>query len=336
MNNDADAMPSMSEAELVRVLGFYALGEINALCRVERGHVNENWTVETDRGCYFLKRRAPNLRRPHVIRAQHALVGGLDQAGFPVPALVPTIGDETLLVLDDECYEVQEYVQGTLCDHRRPAHLRAAAATLGRYHDLVEGLAPAALHQGNLYSPAFLRANLADLTQAWGLDRDPALAPIVQQLTVHADTLRDRFRGHGTLPHLVIHGDYYAENLLFDGDRLVGVVDWDKARWQPRVVELAEALIYFASPRPGHLKHLVYPGVLEPEPFAYFLQAYARIVTLNQDEWHVLPDYIRCIWLQISLQRLLERDPRPGWRQAREALREVLELASVRIDEYTN
>jgi FMN phosphatase YigB (HAD superfamily) len=37
-----------------------------------------------------------------------------------------------------------------------------------------------------------------------------------------------------------------------------------------------------------------------------------------------LPDYIRCIWLSVSLQRLLEKDPHPT--DALESLREVLSL----------
>lgn len=41
-------------------------------------------------------------------------------------------------------------------------------------------------------------------------------------------------------------------------------------------------------------------------------------------EEHTLPDYVQCIWLQISLQRLLERGPRLA--EALDALQEVLAL----------
>jgi homoserine kinase type II len=189
----------------------------------------------------------------------------------------------------------------------------------------VTSFAPQALQNlGELYSPAILRANLAALIEAWELDRDPDLVQTARQLEAHADDLTARFASHGTLPHLVIHGDYYADNLLFQENRIVGVVDYDKARWQPRVVELAEALIYFASPRPGHLTHLVYPGFLEWEPFGRFLRHYASVVTPDEDEIRALPNYVRCIWLQVSLQRLSEKECRPA--EAPEALREVLML----------
>ncbi|MGA9350112.1 MAG: phosphotransferase [Anaerolineae bacterium] len=313
------------EHELARVLSYYDLGELRTTRRIERGFVNDNWVVETGRGRYFLKRRHPDLRRPDLIRVQHDLVEWLRQAGFPAPTIVPTVSGETFLVLDGEFYEIHEYIEGQPYDHDRPAHFDEAALTLGRYHTRVKGFAPQALRNlGELYSPTILSGNLTKLTEAWGLDHDPSLAQIVGQLEVHALDLAARFAGHGALPHLVIHGDYYAGNLLFDGDCIVGVVDYDKARWQPRVVELAEALIYFASPRPGHLKHLVYPGFLDWEPFTRFLHSYACVIVPDENEVRALADYVRCIWLSISLQRLLEKGPRPA--EALEALREVLAL----------
>lgn len=313
------------EDELQRVLRCYELGELRVARRAECGFVNENWVVETNRKRYFLRRRHPHLRNPGVIRAQHALINRLRQAGFPAPTIVPTASGGTLLMLDDEFYEIHEYIEGTPYDHTSPAHFQEAALTLGLYHTHVQGFAPRALRDlGELYSPAILNTNLTNLTEAWRLERDRDLAQVARQLESHAADLATRFSGHGTLPHLVIHGDYYADNLLFEDDRIVGVVDYDKARWQPRVVELAEVLIYFASLRPGHLKHLVYPGFLEWEPFARFLHHYTHAITLDENEIRALPDYIRCIWLSISLQRLLEKGPRPA--QAPAALREVLAL----------
>jgi homoserine kinase type II len=327
MSGSEEESPVVTEAVLARVLGCYHLGDLTAAWRSERGFVNDNWIVETTHGRYFLKRRHPSLCQPDMIRAQHALITWLRQGGFPAPALEPTVEGETLLLLDGQCYDVQVYIEGAPYDHDRPAHLEEAAVTLGRYHTLVEGFAPAALcGLGDLYHPTILSANLASLAQAWEVDRDADLSPIVSELAAHAADLATRFARHGTLPQLVIHGDYYAGNLLFDGERVVGVLDYDKACWQPRVVELAEALIYFASPRPGRLKHLVYPGVLNWEPFTRFLHAHARHVTPNEQEARALPDLIWCIWLQISLQRLLEQGPRPAW--ALDALREALALGN--------
>jgi homoserine kinase type II len=238
---------------------------------------------------------------------------------------MPSRQGDTFVELDGQFYELHAYIEGQPYDPQRRGHLAAAGAMLASYHAAVTGFAPEGLHRsGTLYSPAFLEEALARLVEAWRLGRDSELAHALGELRGHALDLDGRFSSHAPSHQLVIHGDYYADNLLFDGDRIVGVVDYDKACWQPRVVELAEALVYFASSRPGHLNRLVYPGFLEWQPFTLFLQSYARVVVPDRAELEVLPDYVRAIWLSMSLVRLLERGPRPSW--AAEALCELASL----------
>jgi len=317
------------EGELARVLGRYGLGGLRSVQRIERGFTDDNWLVGTEQGRYFLKRRHPRRRQSEErVRAQHDLIQHLRRAGFPAPILVPAPSGETFLNLDGELYEMAEVIAGQPYDPDRPEHLASAARGLGHYHTCVEGFAPRVLRvQGALYGPEVSRTILTRLSEAWQLDRAPDLATIGQQLVTQVSDLAVCFARHGPLSCLVIHGDYYGGNLLFDGDRIVGVVDYDKISWQPRVTEVAEALIYFASPRPGHLQHVVYPGFLEWDPFERFLQSYARVISLSCNELQALPDYIWCIWFSVSLRRLLEKHPqRPA--DALEALGEVLALAN--------
>jgi Ser/Thr protein kinase RdoA (MazF antagonist) len=91
---------------------------------------------------------------------------------------------------------------------------------------------------------------------------------------------------------------------LFDGDRIVGVVDYDKTSWQPRLAELAEGLVYFASARPGHLEHLVYPGFLRWDLFGCFLRGYATAARVSKSEIQALPDTISRLWFSVSIKRL--------------------------------
>jgi homoserine kinase type II len=342
--------------DLIRkVSGHYDLGELRTAQRVGRGFVNENWILETTSGRYFLKRRHPDLRNPTIVCAQHALNKHLRQSGFPAPAILPSKSGETLLVLNSEYFEIQEYIEGSPYQDTNEAHFQAAALTLGFYHACIHGFTPHPhCDLGALYSPPIVDDNLTSLTDLLELERDPALIPVLQQLESHAADLALHFSKHHELPCLFIHGDYHVGNLLFQGDRIVGVVDYDKACWQPRVVELAEALIHFAAPCPGHFKHLVYPGFLDWDKFATFLRYYSygvgldeedpirlawipqldtgkeRVVSckdifLSEKEACALPDYIRCIWLSVSLKRLMEKESKPA--AVSEELRELLDLA---------
>lgn len=343
------------ENEIKRVLHKYDLGQLKGARQIERGFVNKNWTIETTHGRYFLKCRHPELRNPDLILTQRALISHLRHLGFPVPKILKGISGDTFVLLDGEFYEIQEFIEGSSYQHNRLAHLQEAAAKLGNYHACVQGFKPVALQDtGSLYNPAVLTARLTDLKNSYALKQDLLIQQIVQELESHAGDLATRFDKHGGLPYLFIHGDYHAGNLIFERNHIIGVVDYDKARWQPRVVEVAEALIYFASPRPGHLKHLVYPGFLEWEKFTRFLGYYAQglgfdkgpvpavnlplldsearktiateDIILKKKEVLALPDYIRCIWLSIALQNIREKKYRST--EAAEALKEVLALSN--------
>jgi Ser/Thr protein kinase RdoA (MazF antagonist) len=316
-------------AELEQVLCFYALGEVRNLRRAEGGFVDDNWIVESGSGRYFLKRRHPRRHQSeHLIRAQHELMAWLRQQGFPAPCIVPTIRGDTFLQLAGQVYEVTRYIEGVTYKRDRSDHLDAAARVLGRYHQCVKGFAPEAfLERDVLYDPVGAHWALDQLCRAWEVDQDPALAQVARRLRARVDDLAVRFARHGELCHLVIHGDYHGGNLLYCGDQIVGVVDYDKANWQPRVAEVAEALIYFAAPRTDQMVHLVYPGLLNRERFARFLRNYATAVDLEPDEAQVVPDYVGCIWLTMSLRRLWEREQnRPAG--AVQALHEALALGT--------
>jgi Ser/Thr protein kinase RdoA (MazF antagonist) len=314
---------------LSHVLGFYRLGSLQAARRLEQGFVDDNWIVETDRGRFFVKRRHPRRRQSdHLIRAQHELMQFLRRGGFPAPVIVPTAGGERFLLVDGEVYEIAECIEGAPYDPDRPQHLVAAGETLGQYHTLVKGLVlPVLRGRAELYRPANARTELERLREAWQIEHDPGLLEAAREIEAQIEALAARFAEHTVLPRWTIHGDYHGGNLLFQGDRIVGVVDYDKINWQPRITEVVEALIYFSSPRPGHLRYLVYPGFLERRPFARFLQGYARTAGLDEDEIQALPDYVWCIWLSMSLYRLWQRQPHrpPG---APEALQEVLALGA--------
>jgi Ser/Thr protein kinase RdoA (MazF antagonist) len=102
-------------------------------------------------------------------------------------------------------------------------------------------------------------------------------------------------------------------------------VDYDLAQWSARVLELAEALIYFARERKRRFKHVVYPGVLDLGLMERFLEDYAQVVDLTAAEVRALPHFIRTIWLCASLDPPLHAHLKAE--EAPQAVPEVLALA---------
>ena len=312
--------------EIEQVLREYRVGECQAYQRVESGYVNDTWLIQTTTGRYLLKQRHPDLLNHELIVAQHALIGYLFSLGFPAPQLVPTRSQETYLCLAESVYELQVYIAGALCNRNQPTQAIAAARALGQYHRLVRGFDHPAFHRAHpCYDYRRVDAVLKQLRQTGDIPLTGTSHEILTRLEIHARQLAASLDRLDRLPHLVVHGDYYAENIIFQGKKVAGIVDYDQANWCARVQEVAEAMIYFAQERNARFRHIVYSGTLDLDAARSFLTAYVETVHLSDAEVRALPHLIRLIWVCAALSPPLR--PRLRLDKDRKALCEVLDLA---------
>jgi Ser/Thr protein kinase RdoA (MazF antagonist) len=161
---------------------------------------------------------------------------------------------------------------------------------------------PLLRRRGWLYGPAIMEQLVRHLEGRWRGLEDWWAA-----LRERAAAIGEVHPQHADLTSLVIHGDYYADNLLFDGQRIVALLDYDNAAHQSRIVEVAEALIYFANRPDGRLSVGVYDGVMDLEKVARFVAAYNAVWPLTPAERAALPATAGAIWLTVSLRRLDEQ-----------------------------
>jgi Ser/Thr protein kinase RdoA (MazF antagonist) len=198
---------------------------------------------------------------------------------------------------------------------------------LGFYHIAVQGFDHHALHRTTeRYGFAALSQIVKNLLAEWPPSVTSGLENLVRDLEEQTQDLEARYPEFGQLPNLVIHGDYHGDNLVFQEDHLVGVVDYDLAHWSPRAMEVAEAIIAFCTDPGLGLKHIVYPGALDLDVANRFMTAYLQQVPLAEVEIRALPDMIRTIWLCAALDPPLE--PPLSREAAPQALPEILALAN--------
>jgi Ser/Thr protein kinase RdoA (MazF antagonist) len=162
------------------------------------------------------------------------------------------------------------------------------------------------------------------LSFEWSRKVSPKVERLFRFLEGHVADLEAHLWDLENLPELVIHGDYYGENLIMQGAKVVAVIDFDQAHWCPRALEVAEALIYFAVEH-ARLEQIVYSGALDLGVAESFMEAYGQVARLTDAELEALPHFVRLIWMCAALDPPLL--PRMRARDARRALPEVLYLA---------
>ena len=294
----------------------FALG---AWRRVEplAGGKSQHHLVDTDRGRFVL-RRSYRAKEADGIRFEHELVAHLRAGGFPAPELVPTVTGDACAEIDGRLWRVSVFVPGRAADGGNPAHVDAVAGALARYHDLVESFVPSVPAPDVALVPAALRERIdavVALRAAGPPDgTPPALVASIAGTLAEADAAAARLGElYATLARLVVHAGCRRGSTLFDGDRLVCVLDFDSAHLEVRALDVAVAVFDFAKVY-GDPAGADYKVHVDPSVAARFLDAYSASATrpLGAEEHEAVRLLIVAKRLKRALgryRRLFEAEP---------------------------
>jgi homoserine kinase type II len=247
----------IDEATLVRELERrYDLGRWRSWRRTEFGMSNASYFVATDGGQVVL-RRSSLIKTLPAARFEAALIRHLADAGYPAPPVVPARDGDVVVEVDGHIHMVTRLLPGAPYDKAGDTQLGAAARGLGRYHALVRDLpTDLSAHDSSSLLGLSRRCGLR-LARVWHLveplldaSRAATLRSDLDYLVDEVGRLDPTFEPiQSGLTHLIVHGSYGRTALLFTGQDLTGVVDYDRAVHDFLVLDLAYALKSFARPR---------------------------------------------------------------------------------------
>lgn len=244
-----------SPSELAVVLSRYDLGVIESAKEFARGsRRSPKLLLETEKGRFLLKRRAHGRDEPLRVAFTHSLIEHVRKRGFPTPAVVPTRGGQsTVLRIEGNVYECFEFVEGERYDDslEQTTH---AGATLAGYHAAVAGFhADWTPPHASYHDAAMVRTGLNTIpTTTAGHDsvvgHEAELLETTQKLyeLYEEAAAQVEAEGFASWPSTIIHGDWHPGNLLFFGQRVVAVLDFDAARFLPPVIDVAYGLLQFS------------------------------------------------------------------------------------------
>ena len=228
--------------------------------------------------------------------------------GVPVATLLPTVLGEESFVWQGRKLSLQRVMGDRTCDISNEAHVAEFARTLGRLHQATSRYEVA----GTNWSIVTMSEDYLNSVRCY-ISSKPSSSEGLMKLTDTADKLtaglssvKDKMRAGGwdELPLIPVHGDYHHHNVRFSGDDLVAVVDFDQARSEPRLYDIAYAL--------GHLFGTYWPSdgsgfsfwtssrSMSESQFAFWMTQYLETgPSLSNREWHLLPLACAAVWPRI-------------------------------------
>lgn len=262
MNVDAEGRSLFAADELAIVLSHYRIGLIDTVKQFKRGSRKApKLVIRSDRGMFLLKRRAHGRDDPFKVAFTHGVQLRLAEQGFPLPRLIGTRRDNNSMVqYQGSVYELFEFVRGSDYDKSVEA-TRDAGATLARFHGLLADYKP---HyeppRGTYHAASVVFSSIASLPEA--LQRPENGIKTVTESQAHelSKELEASYRaaandvdalGLREWPVQIGHSDWHPGNMLFDGSRVVAVIDYDSARLLPRVIDVGNGALQFSILRNG-------------------------------------------------------------------------------------
>lgn len=173
------------------------------------------------------------------LAALAGLTAWLDRKGLPVSAPVAALDGSLQVEADGVLLSLQREVVGELLDTTDADQIRAAGAVLARLHDALA-----------VYPDT---GRIPDLV-------DPSI-PLAVQITGWLDSCSEHLpaAAREALSRLVadappdpqstqlVHGDFRSANVLCAGSNVAAVIDFEEARLDHRVVELARSAVMLGT-----------------------------------------------------------------------------------------
>ena len=225
--------------------GAFDLGRWSGVTRLKGGVLNELYRLQTSCGKYVLK---VNRVRQSQTALEHlaSFLSYLEKRGMTVDGIVPTVQGHAVFRNRGLFITVHRYIPGTV--YHSPLALTGIQQTrlmafLATYHAAVDGyqvtpdLVASEENLPIVYSedPNRLRGRLHAL-EIFASDLETTVNRGIDRLWEFGAS-----ESYKRLKRVANHGDYRSCNVVFDGNDVRGLLDWDLLSYGPRLLDVVVA-----------------------------------------------------------------------------------------------
>ena len=276
--------------ELSVWLKRYAIGALVDLQGIAAGIENTNYFVTTSHGRFVLTlfERLAAAELPFYLN----LMAHLARHGIPCPAPIADRSDKYLGTLNGKPATIVTCLPGAPLTSPGARHCERVGAMLGDMHLAGRGYAG---RLENPRGPRWWREAAREVMPFLDAARRALLASELDYQGQHRDL---------DLPRGPVHADLFRDNVLFDGERIGGVIDFYFAGVDTLLFDVAVTVNDWCVDQAGEI---------DDERASALLAAYRRVREFNGPELDAWPVMLRAAALRFWLSRLYDFYlPRPG------------------------
>jgi homoserine kinase type II len=254
---------TLIDDDVDQILRAFGAPPVVAHAPIAVGTINTNVRVDTAQGRLFL--RVNEGKSLDDVQREAAIVSYLAQRGVPTPAPMLATDGQPFARWQGQLVSLFPWLPGRTLTRAEltPSHARAVGGALAAMH--LAGADYADRRPGR-YEPPEIDRRLATIAASGRADLNDAVAILGPEL---AALKRER---RADLPSGLVHGDLFIDNVMYEGQALSALIDFEQAAWGRLAYDLAVTVLAFGYGRDDFRPEVVaalfagYTAVRSPLP----------------------------------------------------------------------
>jgi homoserine kinase type II len=282
----------LDAAELADIADAFELGALRGARPLDAGTINTNVAVDTERGAWFVRVNEGKSEADVAWEAQ--LIAALAAGGVQTPPPLAARDGRRYAPLRGTAKWVSVFPW-------RAGHHIAAADVTPAIADRF-GAALADLHRVGLDLPVSWRrrsiydhAHLVARYEGFATSRDPELADAIAVLRDELAAAQAAAAVRERATRGIIHGDLFRDNVLWDADRLVSILDFEQASGGSLAYDLAVCI-----------NDWCWDGDVRVDLAAALLAGYQRVRALTTADRAALVIEVRAAAARFTITRITD------------------------------
>ncbi len=272
--------------ELAQIAQQYGVSNLNGARGIPAGSVNTHYLLETTKGRYLLK--VDETKTEAEVRREIDLLLFLRKHAFPCPEPIADRRGQYFREWGGKRLSLYRYIDGQgITKKHGTAQIEQAGRMLATLHGICKAYKKGIENRFNF-------ERVAEIYD----DVRPRLPAYFKRIIRTLDDERDYLKHYleGKLPKGIVHGDLFPDNLLFKGQKLVAVLDFEAAGRGKFIFDMATAV--------NALCFDVESCHYQLRWFEAFVAGYESLRTLSLAEWDAFPNELRFSAFRFTVTRL--------------------------------
>lgn len=271
----------LTKNEIKQIVKDYDLGEMKSFAELKGGWVNFNHEVKTSKGNFVLRvlGKKWDAKKRERIKLEFMILEHLNKSSFPYAAPLPLKDkkDKYVQKIRNSYFWIYEKIPGKHILKLNNSRIKELAKALALYHKAVKKI-----KYGKNFDVNFPRLeksfkDIKNIKPKNKLDRF-----MLKNIDFFVEMLNKSKNLKFNKNILPTHSDFHRTNLLWKGEKIIGIIDFDNLAMAPRIRDIA----HFTK------STLFDKKKLNKKQFELFIKEYNKIAPLTKKEKEMILPFL--------------------------------------------